>query len=445
MDRSADRIQPWPDNSRYWQYRGEPVVLLGATDADNAFQMPDLDEQMRRLTEAGGNVIRNTMSDRPDHGYEVYPYVRRNDGRYDLNAWNPEYWRRFAHMLELTERLGVIVQIEMWDRFDLTDAKGNDYWQRHPYRPANNVNYTEAESGLADRYPDHPGANRQPFYFTTPAQRANTCVLRWQNRYVAKVLEHSLRHYHVLYCIDNETKADAEWAMYWRDFIAARAREAGRGVCITEMWDDWILQAARHRRTFDRPEKYAFADVSQNNQRKGHEHWTNLQWARVYLGKQPRPMNMTKIYGADTGPHGSTRDGLERFWRSVLGGVASARFHRPPSGQGINDLALASIRSVRLIESRIRLWELEPADELLRRSDPNDAYAAAKPGTAYVLYFTGERSAALDLRGEQGPWRADWIDIARGAWADASDTSAGDWCELTPPAAGHWAAVVGRS
>ena len=42
-----------------------------------------------------------------------------------------------------------------------------------------------------------------------------------------------------------------------------------------------------------------------------------------------RPINNIKIYGADGGRFGSTQDGLERFWRNIFGGFASARFHRP--------------------------------------------------------------------------------------------------------------------
>ena len=36
-----NRIQPFADNPYYWQYKGEPVVLLGGTKDDNLFQIPD--------------------------------------------------------------------------------------------------------------------------------------------------------------------------------------------------------------------------------------------------------------------------------------------------------------------------------------------------------------------------------------------------------------------
>ena len=43
-----------------------------------------------------------------------------------------------------------------------------------------------------------------------------------------------------------------------------------------------------------------------------------------------------KTYGADGGRFGNNQDGLERWWRHVIGGAASARFHRPDSGLGLS-------------------------------------------------------------------------------------------------------------
>ena len=97
-------LQPWPANPWYWSYHGKPVLLLGGSDDDNLFQWSEADliAQLDRLAAAGGNVIRNTMSDRKDKGFEVYPFHQSADGKYDLNAWNDEYWTRFDRMLRET-------------------------------------------------------------------------------------------------------------------------------------------------------------------------------------------------------------------------------------------------------------------------------------------------------------------------------------------------------
>src|SRR6056297_1149192 len=67
---AAEPLQPWAENPWYWSYRGKPVLLLGGSDDDNLFQWPEreLIAQLDRLKAAGGNVIRNTMSDRNDKG-----------------------------------------------------------------------------------------------------------------------------------------------------------------------------------------------------------------------------------------------------------------------------------------------------------------------------------------------------------------------------------------
>ncbi|MGE0759866.1 MAG: hypothetical protein AB7F89_07095 [Pirellulaceae bacterium] len=438
-------LRPWSENSWYWSYGGQPVLLLGGSDDDNLFQWPEkeLVSQLDRLAAAGGNVIRNTMSDRKDKGFEVYPFGRRSDGKYDLNSWNDEYWTRFERMLRETARRKIMVQIEVWDRFDYADSGGNERWQIHPYNPKNNVNYTYQQSGFAERYPEHPGANKQPFFFTTPDQRNNAVVLPFQQRFVEKMLEHALAYDHVLYCMDNETKADAAWGRYWARFIKDRAASRDKRVYVTEMWDDWELTAERHKQTFDHPELYDFVDVSQNNHNQGQKHWDNFLHVRNYLARQPRPMNTTKTYGANGNKFGHTdQDGIERFWRHLLAGAASMRFHRPDSGLGLNDKAVAAIRAARRLESHIPLWTVTPANELLSERHANEAYLAADPGRAYALYFPAGGQVRIDLSAANKPLTAYWIPIDTGKSGPTQEVTGGRSAELVPPDNGNWAAAI---
>jgi len=434
----ADRIKPWSKNPRYWQYKGQPVLLLGGSKDDNLFQIPDLKEHLDEMKAVGANYIRNTMSDRKDKGFEVYPFQQLPNGKYDLDQWNDEYWQRFENMLRWTAERDIIVQIEVWDRFDYA----RDNWPPHPYNPRNNVNYTPEQSGLAESYPDHPGSNKQPFFFTTPKQRNNTVLLKYQQRFVEKMLSHTLRYNHVLYCMDNETSGEEAWGAYWADFIKQRAKQAGKKVCVTEMWDTWDLKADQHKRTFDHPERYDFCDVSQNNHKKGQEHWDNFQWVRQRIAAKPRPLNTVKTYGADTGRYGTNRDGVERWWRHVIGGAASARFHRPGAGLGLSEPAAAAIKAARKLESLIKLWDVEPANHLLTDRAPNEAYLAARPGQAYALYFPNGGSVGLDLKDATGKYELRWIDIATGEWGKRDTITGGKVVTVTAPAKGHWAAAV---
>jgi hypothetical protein len=378
------------------------------------------------------------MSDRRDKGFEISAFAKRTDGRYDLERWNEEYWTRFANLLKWTAERDIIVQIEVWDRFDYS----REHWGTNPYNPKNHVNYTYEQSGFAPAYPDHAGSNRQPFFFTTPKQRNNKLLLRYQQRFVERMLSYALKYDHVLYCMDNETSGEAEWGAYWARYIKQKAAEAGKKVCVTEMWDAWDLKSEEHRRTLDHPERYDFADVSQNNQKRGQEHWDNFQWVRRPVAKQPRPLNTVKTYGADGGRYGNDRDGLERWWRHVIGGAASARFHRPDSGLGLSEPALNAIRAARKLESVVKLWEVEPADQLLSERAENEAYAAARAGVAYVIYFTEGGSVGLDLSGASGTFDVRWIDIATGEWGQRSTLNSGAVGTVKAPARGHWVAAI---
>ena len=439
----ADRIRPWPEDPRFWQYEGRPVRLVGGSKDDNIFQLPDLEQHLDEIKAAGGNYVRNTMSDRVDKGFEVYPFAKSADGKYDLSRWNDEYWRRFESLLRLSRERDIIVQIEVWDRFDYS----RDHWPPHPYNPKNNVNYSSEESGLAAEYPDHPGRNKQPFFYTVPSLQNNETVLRFQTAQVDKLLSYALEYPNVLYCIDNETSGEEAWATYWAEHIRKRAEKAGVPVCITQMWDDWDVKGGRHLRTFDHPERYDFVDISQNNHNKGQQHWDNLMSVRERLADRPRPINHVKIYGADGGRHGGgDRDAVEKLWRNLIGGAASARFHRPDSGLGLNETAQKHIRAFRELESTCDLFRCEPdaGNRFLSDCDPNEAYLACEPGERYVLYFPDGGEVSLALNASDGRFRVRWLQVESGEWTEGADASGGGRVSLRSPIQGHVVCLLTR-
>ncbi len=436
---NGGRIQPWSKNPSYWQYKGQSVLLLGGSKTDHIFLLDDLKTHLGEMQAVGANYVRNTMSQR--EGKDLKPHQLLPDGKFDLDQWNQKYWKRFQNMLKWTAEREIIVQIEVWDRFDYSRVN----WETSPWKPKNNVNYTYKQSGFAERYPDHPGRNRQPFFFTTPGQRNNKVVLPYQQRFVDKLLSYSLQHNHVLYCMDNETSGEEAWGAYWAQYIRRRATQAGKQVCVTEMWDAWDLKDPVHRRTLDHPQRYNFADVSQNNQKKGQVHWDNFQWARARIAKKPRPINTVKTYGADGGRFGNNQDGLERWWRHVIGGAASARFHRPDSGLGLSKPAAASIRSARMLESLVKLWDVEPASGLLSDAAKNEAFLAARPGRAYALYFPKGGSVGLDLKKARGSFEVRWIDVNAGKWGKRETISGGRIAAIRAPGSGHWVAAILKS
>lgn len=441
------RIQPNPENPHYWLYQGKPVVLLGGTDDDNLFQWPDLKPHLELLASCGGNYIRNTMSDRQDKGFELYPFKKLDNGKYDLDQWDEAYWQRFAHMLQWTEELGIIVQIEVFDRFDYAQKN----WDIHPYNPKNNITYTYEETGFEEQYPDHPGSDKQVFFHSVPGMKRyqpkfDTFRI-YQERFVDKLLSLSLPHGNVLYCMDNETNTPAAWGQFWIAFIQSKAKEAGVNVYCTDMFDAWDIKSEEHHPLYNHPEIYTFVDISQNNHNKGQVHWDNIQWARESTAQAIRPINTVKIYGADTGRFGNTRDGQERFWRNIFGGLAGTRFHRPDSGLGLSDLAQVNLRSMRALLFCMDIFTCQPdaKSHLLSEREDNEAYLTYCEGQQYALYFPNGGQVKLDLSAAPGEWNLVWLDIQKSTLSDPESIQGGKAVEIkTPEPNGYWAAVLTR-
>ena len=96
----------------YWQYKGESIMLLGGSVEDNLFQLEDVESHLDLLRSVGGNYVRNTLSCR-DSG-NVWPFRVNDNGLYDLNTWNEEYWKRLDRFFKATAERDIIVQMEMW-------------------------------------------------------------------------------------------------------------------------------------------------------------------------------------------------------------------------------------------------------------------------------------------------------------------------------------------
>ncbi|MCY4552193.1 MAG: hypothetical protein OXC79_00855 [Candidatus Poribacteria bacterium] len=436
IEMGKNRIQIYSENSRYWQYKGKPVLLIGGSVEDNLFQIPNLKAHLELLKSVGGNYVRSTMS-WVDEG-DVPPFKKVGD-LYDLNRWNAEFWNRFRNFITWTHEMDIIVQIEVWATFNYY----REPWDANPFNPKNNSNYTAEETGLPTAVNSHPVATRNNFFWSIPKERNQEIVLKYQEKFVDKLLSETLPYGHILYCMDNETAVTAAWGEYWATYIQKQAAAAGRDVETTEMWDPWDLSDEKHKATFDHPETYSFCDISQNNHQKRQRHWDNAQKIRAKL-LPIRPINNIKIYGADGGRFGSTQDGLERFWRNIFGGFASARFHRPDSGVGLNETAQAHLKSMRTITDEMNIFTCKPHNDLLSNRADNGAYTIANPGREYAVYFPNGGSVDINLSAMKDAkvLTVRWLNIAKSEWELEEEILLSDSITLSAPTEAHWAVLI---
>ncbi len=469
---SQDRIQPYKENPAYWQYKGRPVLLLGGSSNDNLFQQAfsGLDEELDKLISHGGNYLRCTMSSR-DEGDE-YPFYRDpQTGLFDLEKWNDHYWEKFEHFLQATQNREIIVQIEIWATYDFYSRTshiidGKTAWERNPFNPANNINYSESESGMFQIFRSNGQEIINSFFNTVlplpePFNFSTTpVVLAYQQKFVDKLLSVSLKFDHILYCIDNETQADPKWSVYWSQYIREKTREHNNPIEVTEMFDPFdptggdvegaVMQSpATHfftlrsnvSVTLNDPENFSFIEISNHNAQVGQVHFETAYyiWKKIQESGIPRPVNNTKIYGAgDGGWNGATKDGQERFWRNVFAGTASVRFHRPEAGLGNSEPALSHIKSMRILTDAMDFFKHRPANHLLLNREVNEAYCLAAEMNEYAVYFPAKGEIILNI--PDGKYEVRWLNILSSEWSEPEPMELPG--ELKTPTDDQWAVLI---
>ncbi len=472
----AAALRPHGANPFYWEYRGAPVLLLGASVVDNLQHWPDLEAHLDDLHAAGVTYLRVSLSmgTRAVHGGDDrplphdQPFLQLPSGRYDLAQWDPVWWDRLDRLLRLSAARGMVVELELWNRFDFWRIM----WQANAWNPRRNVTYTEAETGLGPRYPEHPVEDQNPFFHSVPAMADRPVLLSHQRAFVDRVLDLTLGHDHVLYTINNETSTDPAWGRYWISHVKDRARAAGREVFVTDMFDAHTLSRDPfQRQVVENPEVYDYVSAAQvtSFRNSAAEQVSQLAWLRQELAEAPRPFTISKVYGSDIHRLTAFRlrafqrygdvAAVHSFWMSLFGGASAVRFHRENAGLGPAPRALASIRAARLMEELAPPWKMVPADTLLAGNGQvtvgadetslgaaftlPEAHAMADPGRAYAVFFTS--GGAVDLRLDMAG-RADfdlrWIDVERGQWGPFASVSARDRLPLHAPGDGPWVAVL---
>jgi hypothetical protein len=470
-------------DGRYWKYNGRRVLLLGGwnhghnpfidhdTDNDKDSKGVSTPEQIKsemdELVSAGGNYLRCVLDPGMAAGTQGFDFCTKSDNKYDLNTMTGPFWTRIKMFIDEARKRNIIVQIEVWDRFDLIDG-GWGSWPVSPWNPKNNINYTTASSGLAESYGSF---NNHPFIQDVPGhpkyesasesrKQKYDLVRSFQDKFIDKLLSITLDYDNVLYCMDNETHEDPAWGQYWMRFIENKANTRGKSVSTTDMFDD-VYKAENSRGLtyqLSNRDKYDYIDISQVNSRHAdEEHWNKVKWIADAASKSSPPylLHMTKVYGSDLALGGKPWSGfkpgdsdnaIEEWWRNLLAGVAGVRFHRPTSGIGLYPSAKNCISATRKVESKVKFWDVKPRLDLLTSRQSDEAYLAADPGKAYILYFTKKGGGSVGLKLDSYPntkFGLCWINVGTGNWGPSATISGGSTVIINrPDGSSHWIATI---
>ena len=104
-----------------------------------------------------------------------------------------------------------------------------------------------------------------------------------------------------------------------------------------------------------------------------------------------------------------------------------------------------SLKSIRILEEHVKLWDLIPGNELLNDRDANEACLAVDPGQVYVVFFTDGGEVGLNLLGQKAEFKLQWLDIGKSTMTRGQRIMGGYVVKLDAPEKGLWLAVLKRN
>ena len=198
-----DTIRRHPENSKIFQFRGKPVVLVCATEHYGSvmnrpfnFERYLADAKAKSQTLTRLFTLFRELQDcvnpyspcKPESPDYISPFKRIGPGnaldgqpKYDLGQWNPEFFDRLHRFLSMSGEYGIIVELVFF-----SNAYTPQVWALNPLNAKNNVN------GLDDLN----------FYDFTSMRDAK--LFEWQCAYVQKMIEEVNKYDHIIYEICNE-------------------------------------------------------------------------------------------------------------------------------------------------------------------------------------------------------------------------------------------------
>jgi hypothetical protein len=151
--------------------------------------------------------------------------------KFDMDTWNPEYWRRMRDSMDRCNKAGIYSEIHLFDRCGMSPPS-KSRWGGNPWASDNNINNLEL--------PDSSGEGTPEFYKFT--EKPN--LRKQQERYVRKMIDETIAYPNVIYEIENEhwKYNNPDWAAYWgkfvKDYIAKKSPGSPRLISYSSLEDD---------------------------------------------------------------------------------------------------------------------------------------------------------------------------------------------------------------
>ena len=453
-----------PKNPHYFLFRGKTVAFItsgehyGAViNADFNFQryLDTLQADGLNYTRLFGGsyvevpgksfgIVRNNLAPAPGRYFAPWarsavPGYAGGGNKFDLDRWDPEFFKRFHQFLSAASERGIAVEISLF-----SSHYGDAQWNLSPFNPANNVNETE----LADWKKLHTLENGK--------------ILGYQERYTRKLVHEANPFDNVIFEIQNEPWSDRPVATgvigTVNPFLQPPARD--RFPNVAELADDsslaWQAKVAEWITSEEAPlpNKHLIAQNYSNFRFPIRQLLPGVSIANFhYAYPEAASWNsgLGKAISYDETGFMGREDNLYRreAWNFMLsgGGIFDALDYsfspghedgldRDPNGPGGGSEALRQqLRVLSEFLQSFSLVDLHPDFRTVKHASGTIARVLSNPGQEYAMYFDGDGPTRVTLDLPAGHYMGVWVNVRTGAFERSKDIRAtGEIVDLESPA-----------
>ena len=419
---AAGPLRVSSENPRYFTGgNGRAVLLTGSHVWSNLVDMGpsdpppvfDFEAYLRRLCELDHNFIRLwtwelvTWKWKQGDGYAApHPWARTGPGtaldgklKFDLESYDPEYFRRLRDRVVKAGDKGVYVSIMLFEGWGLQFCE--NAWENHPFHPGNNVNDVGQFLSIEGRGLD----------IHTMAYPAVTAR---QEAYVHKVIDTVNDLDNVLYEISNENHpASTEWQCHMIDVIhayeATKLKQHPVGMTFQ-------FKGGSNRTLFESPAEW----ISPNDEGGYRDNPPANEGQKVVLADTD---HLWGIGGKRAWVWKSFTRGLNPIFMDPYDGVVLGTPHDPQW-----DPIRTSMGLVRRLAAEVNLVSMAPRNGLA-----STTFCLADPSKEYVVYLPAGGLATVDLTGASGAFDVTWINAGDGRRQEGKQCAGGGKSKFTSP------------
>ncbi len=424
-------LQVCPDNPRYFaDQSGEAVLLTGSHVWYNLVDMGpgdpppvfDYEKYLDWMTSLNHNFMRmwtwemvawDTEGNNPKnrnentfHTVHPSPWKRTGPGialdgkpRFDLTAFNPDYFKRLRERVTAARDRGIYVSIMLFEGWAMQRIEGG--FKYHPFHPSNNKNGINADA-------NGDGKGLEAYELVIPA------VTAIQEAFVKKVIDTVNDLDNVLYEISNENHPEStEWQYHMINFIHnyEKDKPAQHPVGMT-----FQFKGGANQTLFDSPAEW----ISPNNEGGYRDNPPDGKGKKVIL--------------TDTDHLWGIGGNMDWVWKSVCRGM-NPIFMDPYDGIVLGkpfDPQWEPIRNsmgyaLRYAE-KMNLTAMTPHYELA-----SSEYCLANPGSEYLIYLPTGNEVTVDLSGAETAYTVEWFSPLKAQFRIESDIKGGASRTLKSP------------